>query len=184
MFLRDEPLPWFAVKVRSGHEKRTATVLHYKGYEWFLPLYRCQRRWSDRMKELDLPLFPGYLFCRFDVCNRLPILKTTGVLGIVGLGRTPIPVETREISALESIVKAGAPVQPWPFLEVGRQVRIEHGALRGLEGIVLDCKTQCRLVVSVTLLQRSVAVEIGRDWVSVLPPPDLVTPAFSFTVAA
>src|SRR5438309_1885473 len=85
--------PWFAIHIRGRYEKSTAAILHDKGYEWFLPLYKCRRRWSDRSKELELPLFPGYLFCRFDLNDRLPILTTPGVLQIVGIGKTPIPVD-------------------------------------------------------------------------------------------
>ncbi len=178
--------PWFAVHVKARYEKATAWLLHQKGYEGFLPLYKCRRRWSDRIKELELPLFPGYLFCRFNLHERLPILKTPGVLSIVGIGKTPIPVDEGEIAAIQSIVKCGVPTQPWPFLQIGQRVRINYGPLSGLEGIVVNLKSQHRLVVSVTLLQRSVAAEIDDAWISANLPaernqadaqPDLSTTA-------
>jgi transcription antitermination factor NusG len=160
------PYPWFALQVRSRHEKNIATLMHGKGYEPFLPLYKGRRRWSDRFKEMELPLFPGYLFCRFDVQNRLPVLTTPGVFLVVGRARTPVPVDDSEIAAIQKIVASGLEGKPWPFLQVGARVRIECGALCGLEGILLDFKGRHRLVVSVTLLQRSVAVEIDGAWLS------------------
>jgi transcription antitermination factor NusG len=115
---------------------------------------------------LDLPLFPGYMFCRFDVHNRLPILKTPGVILIIGIARTPVPIGNAEIDAIRTIVDSGLQSQPWPFLQIGARIRIEHGALSGLEGILLGPRGRHRLIVSVTLLQRSVAVEIDGAWVS------------------
>jgi len=137
-----------------------------KGYEWFLPLRKSRRRWSDRIKEIEQPLFPGYVFCRFDPLARLPILITPGVIGIVGIGKTPIPIEDSEILSIQTIVKSGLPSQPWPFLQIGERVRIDSGPLEGLEGILLQSKANHRLVVSVTLLQRSVAAEIDSACVS------------------
>ena len=158
-------LPWFALQVRSRYEKTVASFLDAKGYEWFLPTYRSRKRWSDRIKESDLPLFPGYLFCRFDPEVRLPILKTPGLISIVGSAKIPIPVDTAEITALRTLVGSGLQRQPWPYLQAGERVRIEHGALSGLEGIFLHEKGADRLVLSVTLLQRSIAAEIERSWV-------------------
>lgn len=158
--------PWFALQVRARYENYVATLLGGKGYESFLPLYKCRRRWSDRIKEVELPLFPGYLFCRFNPHKRLPILLTPGVVLIVGIGRTPAPVDEEEIAAIQTVVKSGLPAQPWPFLQIGQRLRIDYGALCGLEGILLELKGHRRIVVSVTLLQRSVAVELDSDWVS------------------
>jgi len=157
--------PWFALQVKACYEKTVATLLHGKGYQWFLPLYKCKRRWSDRIKEIETPLFPGYLFCRFDMQHRLPILTTPGVLLIVGIGKTPIPIDQAEIAAIQTLVTSGLPSQPWPFLQIGERVTINYGALCGVEGILLDFKGRNRLVLSVTLLQRSVAVEIDGAWV-------------------
>jgi transcription antitermination factor NusG len=160
--------PWFALQVRMRYETGVAGHLKGKGYEWFLPLYKARRRWSDRVKEVDSPLFPGYLFCRFNPHNRLPILKTPGVTQIVGYNHVPIPVDEQEIEAIRSLVASGVPNFPCSYLEVGSKVRIEAGALRGLEGILTELKGKRRLVLSITLLQRSVAVEIDSDAVSVV----------------
>jgi transcription antitermination factor NusG len=161
--------PWFALQVRARHEIGVAEYLKGKGYEWFLPLYKSKKRWSDRIKEVESPLFPGYLFCRLNPQNRLPILKTPGVTQIVGYNHVPIPVDEAEIHAIRTLVASGIPNQPCPFLEVGNRVRIESGALRGLEGVLMELKGKRRLVLSITLLQRSVAVEVDSEVVSVLP---------------
>jgi transcription antitermination factor NusG len=161
-------LPWFAIQVRGRHEARVADHLGGKGYRWFLPLYKCRKRWSDRVKVVDSPLFPGYLFCRLDPQYRLPILTTPGVIRIVGHNGLPTPVDEAEISAIQAAVDSGLPNEPWPFLAVGDRIRIESGPLCELEGIVVKHKGHHRLVLSVTLLQRSVAVEIDSALVTPL----------------
>lgn len=163
-------LPWFALNVRSRYEKIVGQFLQNQGYEWFVPMYTSRRCWSDRIKEVSAPLFPGYLFCRFDIHNRLPILVIPGVLNVVGGTKIPTPIETPEIVALQTTVQAGLPREPWPFLHIGDRVRIERGALSGVEGILVQAKGHHRLVLSVTLLQRSVAVDIDSAWVSSVTP--------------
>ena len=159
-------LAWYALRLRPKSENLASATLRGKGYEEFLPMYRSRRRWSDRVKELDLPLFPGYLFCRFDVQDRLlPILTTPGVISIVGAGKTPVAVSDEEIAAVQAIVRSGLPAQPWPCLTVGSRVFIERGPLAGFEGIALSVDKAFRLVVSIPLLQRAIAVEIERDWI-------------------
>lgn len=161
-------LPWFALQVRARHEQGVAGHLEGKGYELFLPLYKCRKRWSDRVKEVEAPLFPGYLFCRLNPQDRLPILKSPGMIQIVGSNRIPTAVDEHEIQAIRAMVASGIPNQPWPFLAAGDRVRIESGPLRGLEGILVEFKGNHRLVLSVTLLQRSVAVEIDSAFVTSL----------------
>src|SRR5882762_6815449 len=139
------------------------------GYESFLPLHICRRRWSDRFKEIECPLFPGYVFCRLNPLDRLPILMIPGVSLIVGMGKTPISIDEAEIAAIQSAVKSGLPSQPWPFVQIGQRVRIEHGPLCGLEGVLLDFRGRHRLVLSVTLLQRSIAVQVENAWVTPIP---------------
>ena len=154
---------WFALSTRSQREKMVSTLLHSKGYEEFLPVYRSRHRWSDRMKELEKPLFPGYVFCRFEMQKRLPILMTPGVRLIAGIGRTPLPVDDSEIMALQRVVESGLKTEPCPF-QVGQKVRIDQGALCGVEGILTAIRKPYRLIVSVTLLQRSVAVELDGEF--------------------
>jgi transcription antitermination factor NusG len=156
---------WFALSTRSSRERMIGEMLRGKGYEEFVPTYRSRRKWSDRYKDLELPLFPGYVFCRFDPSRRLPVLTTPGVITVVGNGRAPVPVDDSEIAALKAVVASNLRAEPWPYLRVGQRVVIETGSLAGLEGILQEVRKTCRLVVSVELLQRSVAVEVNRDWV-------------------
>lgn len=151
---------WFAVRVRPRAEKVVADAFRGKGYEVLLPLHKERRRWSDRIVHLEMPLFGGYVFCRFDVEHRLPILTTPGVLEIVSVGRTPHPIDDEEIASLRVLAASHLPLEPWPYLHIGERVRIVGGPLAGAEGVLLSVKDARRLVVSVTLLQRSVAVEI------------------------
>src|SRR5487761_49798 len=157
---------WFALSVKSRYEKTVGTFLESKGYEWFLPLYKARRRWSDRIKELEVPLFPGYLFCRFDIYNRYPVLMIPGIQHIVGGTQLPTPIDANEIEALQAVVNTRLSREPWPYLQIGDRVKIQHGALAGTEGILLQIKGRHRLVLSVTLLQRSVAVDIDSAWVT------------------
>ncbi len=156
---------WYALQVRPRFEKVVARNLQSKGFEELLPAYRCRRQWSDRIKEIELPLFPGYVFCRFNVDERLPILLVPGVTSIVGIGKSPIAIDEQEIEDLRCVLKSGVRYQPGPFISVGETVSVEQGALEGLEGIVTKVKNEFRLIISVSLLQRSVAVEIDREWV-------------------
>jgi|SRR5579863_10504792 len=160
--------PWYAIQVRARQELLVSDYLSGNGYEWFLPQFKLRKRWSDRIKQVDAPLFPGYLFCRFNVFDRLPILKIPGVIQILGNQRQPIPVDEQEIRAIQSLVSSGVPNEPWPYMALGDKVRIESGPLQGLEGLLVEVKGNHRLVLSVTLLQRSVAVEIDSAFVTAL----------------
>jgi transcription antitermination factor NusG len=153
---------WFAVRTAAGREKSVASQLQSKGYETFLPLYRSKRQWCDRVKELELALFPGYLFGRFDFNQRLPILITPGVQMIVGTGKLPTPVGDAEMEALRRVIESGTPAEPHDYLSAGQRVRIRAGALAGLEGILVEAKNSWRMILSVDLLRRSVAVEVDR----------------------
>ena len=158
-------IPWYAVQVRPRHEKTVARVLQNKGVEEYLPLYKMRRRWSDRSVETELPLFPGYVFCRLDWTRRiLPVLTTPGVLRVLGVGGTPMPVDERELQAVRLIVKSGRAMRPWPMPQIGEWVCIEHGPLAGVEGVLVGLKKHSRLVVSVTLMKRSIAAEIESNW--------------------
>jgi transcription antitermination factor NusG len=158
--------PWFAVQVRSSREKRTSAILEGQGYECLLPLAKSRRHWSDRIKVSAVPVFPGYVFCRLDPFKRLPVLMTPGVIQIVGIGKTPVAVDEHEIAAIQRVEKSGLSPQPWSFGQVGRTVRIEYGPLRGLTGTIVEVRSECKLVLSVTLLKRALAVEVDPCWLS------------------
>jgi transcription antitermination factor NusG len=159
-------MSWFALQVRARREPVVAAQLFEQGYECFLPLYKSVRRWSDRLKELEQPLFPGYLFSRFDFLNCRSLLMTPGVQQVLGNGRSPIPVEERELESIRQALSSGLPNQPWPYLQVGERVRVNYGGLNNLEGFLINFKGTHRVVLSVTLLQRSVALEIDLAWVT------------------
>ena len=157
---------WYGLRTKSRFEKAAAASLAYKGYENYLPTYRSRRRWSDRVTEVESPLFPGYVFCRFDLSKRLPILTIPGIVSVVGIGREPAVIPDDEITAIETVLQSGLKAEPWPYLAEGQRVRIEKGSLSGIEGIVVKSKKAAwRMVVSVTLLQRSISVEIDREWI-------------------
>lgn len=159
---------WYALRVRSNHETVVQSGLRSRGFEEFLPVYRARSRWSDRVKVIQRPLFPGYVFARFDASNRLPVLMLPGFVHIVGFGNGPEPVDEKELHAIRRFVDSGLPITPWPYLREGEMVVVQHGALAGLEGIVLRATDSLRLVVSLNLLQRSVAVELDRESVKPL----------------
>lgn len=163
---------WFALQVRPRAEKFVAGLLSYKGFEQFLPLYRMRRRWSDRTKDVELPLFSGYVFARFNPLVKAPIVSTPGVIRLVGNGRFPVPMDDKEVNALQAISRAGVGAKPWPFVHVGQRVRVVAGPLRGTGGLILQLKDEWRLVISVNLLQRSVAAEIERNCVVPANWPD------------
>jgi transcription antitermination factor NusG len=156
---------WFAINVRTNREIVVANALQNKACEVFLPLYGVRRVWSDRIVTRQAALFPGYVFARFDIEDRSArIVTTPGVIRIVSFGGKAVPVEEREISFVRTIVASGLPAQPWPQVQPGSPVRILHGPLAGVEGTLVQVKRHHQLVVSISLLQRSVAVEIDAAW--------------------
>lgn len=163
---------WYALQVRSRKENYIASQITGQGYECLLPTYKSVRKWSDRVKELEQPLFPGYLFCRFDFQDRRPLITTPGVLQIVGSGRVAVPVPDEEIRSLQLALSSTQSKQPWPYLEVGQRVRVNYGSLAGLEGILVNLKGNHRVVLSIALLQRSVAMEVDSAWLT--PVEDVV----------
>jgi transcription antitermination factor NusG len=161
-----EALPhpqWFALTVKRRYEKVVAHSLRRRGLEDFLPLYVMRRCWSDRIKAVEFPLFPGYVFCRFDYDRRLPVLCIPGVTSIVGYAKLPTPLSESEIASIRTILTSNLPAQPWPVVRAGQSIRIERGPLAGLQGMLIREKDSLRVVVSLDLLQRAVAVEVDRD---------------------
>lgn len=158
--------PWYAVRTLSNHERTTSAILAGKGYLQYLPVYRLKKRWSDRIVQTELPLFPGYVFCRFDWKRRVPILSTPGVFAIVGFGTEAAPIPEEEIEAIKRVLQSGLSAGPCPFLRAGQRIRIKRGPLENIEGILLKRKSEWRMVVSVPMLQRSVSVEIDAGWIT------------------
>lgn len=155
---------WFALRVRSHCEKMVAAAARAKGFEDFLPLLTHRQRWSDRSKWVEIPLFPGYLFCRLNPEHRFSLLTIPGVMHIVGVGTSPAPVDEREILAIQHAIHSDARIEPWSFLETGQRVRLSSGPLTGVEGILIETEEERRLVVGLTILKQSLAVKIERSW--------------------
>jgi transcription antitermination factor NusG len=161
----EKPLPverWYAVSVRPRHEKLVTRHLQHRGLNCFLPLYRSVRRWRDRRKELDMALFPGYVFVNLNARDRLGVLRAPGVLRFVTFQGQPAAVPESEIRALESSLSAGLRPQPHPYLRQGKKVRVKSGPLMDAEGIMVRRKEGFRLVLSVDLVMRSVMLEVDE----------------------
>jgi transcription antitermination factor NusG len=154
---------WYAVRVRSNFEQTTAAYLEAVGHQVFVPTYEQRKQGSDRIRRVRLPLFPGYVICRMDINLRMPVLTAPGVVHIVGFGNDFVPVPDQEIEAVRHILTAQVQVERWPYLAVGERVRIVEGPLAGLTGILVDVRAKQRLIVSVHLLQRSVAAAVNRE---------------------
>ena len=169
--------PWYGIRTRSNQEKIVATCLDSKGFEQYLPTHRVRRRWSDRRVEKDVPLFAGYVFCRFEARQRLPILTTPGVVSVVGFGNEPVAIPEPEIEAIQTILASGFFAEPCNYFHEGQRVCVMHGVLEGLQGILIRKKNEWRVVVSVTTLQRSIAVEIDRDCLDPLPHDSATKPS-------
>lgn len=156
-----EPL-WYAAYTSANHEKRVAEQLARRSVEHFLPLYETVRRWKDRKVRLELPLFPGYIFVRLALRDRIQVVAIPGVVNLVGCSGIPAPLPQQEIDALRASLSPGVRAAPHPYLTVGRRVRVKSGPLAGMEGILARRKNGARFVVSVELIQRSIAVEMDE----------------------
>ena len=155
---------WFAIRTSPRWELRASTELFQRGFEIYVPLCHVKHKWSDRTKVVDVPLFPGYLFSRFLMKDRVRVLQASGVKQILGIGETPAPISESEIDNLRTLVDARPVLVPWPYLQAGQRVRVDRGPLAGVQGFVVRAEEgSLRIVVSVDLLQRSVSAEIDRD---------------------
>jgi len=159
---------WYAAYTRANHEKRVAEQLDLRGVKRFLPLYKTVRRWKDRRVCLEMPLFPGYVFVRLALVNRLSVLQIPSVACLVGFNGQPSVVSEAEIEAVKSCVASGMRAEPYPYLNVGRRARITAGPLRGMEGIIVQRKNRSRLVISFESIQRAMAVDVGAADVEAL----------------
>jgi transcription antitermination factor NusG len=169
------PEPWVALIVRPRAERTVQEALTNLGLETFVPWHGVRRRWSDRIRILRQNLFPGYVFCRSTFSERRLVMNQGGVCGVVAFDSRPALIPDDEISSLRRAVESRLPLGPWPFLSVGQRVRIDKGLLAGLEGTLARDATAWRVVVSIQVLQRSVAVQVDRDMIS--PENPVETPS-------
>ncbi len=161
-------LQWYAVRTKSNREKSVSSLLEARGLQPYLPLYRTRRQWSDRTVETSLPLFSGYVFCRFDARVSSSVLCNPGVVSVVGFGGKPASIPEAEINAIENVLRSGLLAEPCPYLCEGQRIRLQRGPLAGLEGILVQKKSNWRVVVSVEMLQRSLAVEVDPQSIAAL----------------
>lgn len=157
---------WVALHVRANHERAVAKQLDVHGYEPFLPMSSSEPRPG---RPAGRPLFPGYVFCRYQPCPTVRMVQIPGVVRLLSYGNGPAVLSEGEIEAVRRVSSSGAGVEPWAFLQRGQRVRITCGPLRGLEGILADSASRLRMIVSVTMLRRSVAVSVDAGQLAVLP---------------
>jgi transcription antitermination factor NusG len=162
-------LPWYALYTCPRHEKCVAQQIEQRGIDCFLPLYRSVRRWKDRRKELELALFPGYVFVRLAPGDRLRVLQLPSAVRLVSFNGQPAPLPEAEIEGLRQHLVGGVCPEPHPYLCVGRRVRVCAGPMAGLEGILVRRKDRCRIVFSLDLIMRSIAVEVDESDVEPVP---------------
>jgi transcription antitermination factor NusG len=156
---------WFALQTMPRNEKKTDYLLRQKGYECFTPIYRQKRKWSDRTVEIDLPLFPTYIFCYLSPSILGKVIATHGVTRIIGFGGKPAEIAVEEIEALRLLASSNFLREPWRYLPDGTPVVVETGPLAGVQGNICPGENGRRLIISVTLLQRSVAIQLDEETV-------------------
>lgn len=175
-YLNENPC-WFVLTVKPQHERAARQELTLHSLDAYVPFYQTKRRWSDRVKTVELPLFPQYVFSRFPIGYRSKVMALPSVSTIVSFGGVPTPISHREIDILKRLTSEAFPLMPWPFLRIGQRVRVREGPLMGLEGILVREKAAYRVVVSIEMLHRGVAVELERKLLEpvLTGPPAVVT---------
>jgi transcription antitermination factor NusG len=156
----DSSVAWFALVIHQYKREQCEQMISRMGYEYFSPCLQTIKIWSDRRKRVDVPLFPGYIFCRFNPQKRLALLQIPGVLGIVSSGKQFLEVDANEIEAIRIAMASQLPVEPYPFFTPGQKVKVTQGPLRGVKGVLVRVKAETRLILSVAILNRSVSVEV------------------------
>jgi len=173
---------WFALQVRTRTEHQVATMLRAKGYEEFLPTQNVKNKKSA---SFPAPLFPGYVFCRINPNVHGLIVTTPGVIRIVEFGGKPAPIDPEELRSVQLIVNSGVPTCVWQGLHLGDKVYIQEGPLQGAVGVLTSIRAKQRLVVSITMMMRTVAAEVDPEWVTALSPlPPRKPPASTYHVQA
>jgi transcription antitermination factor NusG len=158
-----DAIGWFAVQVIPQHEHKVSKQLRSKGHEEFLPTVTVRRRWSDRNKLINQPLFPGYVFGHLSRSSFGTVLATAGVCRIVSFGGKACSISDEEIERVRRVVSCGRNVNSVPYFALGQKVQVASGPLCGLTGIVDRLKNRSRLIISIEMLMRSVAVEIAMS---------------------
>lgn len=161
------PTRWFALVIHQYKREQCEQMLRQLGYEYFSPCTGIVRELSDRQKRMQVPLFPGYIFCRFNPEKRLALLQVPGILGVVGSGKQLLEVDRNEIEAIRMALASKLPIEPFNEIVPGQKVKVMQGPLRGLKGRLVRIETQSRLLLSVTMLNRTVSVEVEAHQLAV-----------------
>jgi transcription termination/antitermination protein NusG len=158
-----EDSAWYAVQTMPRHERKVVAELQRKDLRTFLPVFPETRRWSDRRRVIEMPLFPGYVFVQLNPTPdmRISVLRTSGVTSFVGVRGIGIPIPDSQIATIQKVVEQRLQCKPYPFLSLGQRVRIRGGSLDGIEGILVQVKSDQSLVISVELIQRSLAIRVA-----------------------
>jgi len=159
---------WYAVYTIVRHEKAVNNALRERELETFLPLREVTRQWKDRKKRVQLPLFPGYIFVHSTVSDRLSILKTPGIVRILGASGKPLPVPDEQVAAIRKLLESRLPFDPYPYFNEGKKVFVIHGPLQGINGIILERRGFNKLILSVDLIKRAVSVEVDIESVELI----------------
>ncbi len=160
---------WFAAHVRYQREQAVSALLAVKGIETYVPTFAVISQWADRKKQLDRPLFPGYVFCRMGAGEWFKIQSSAGVLRIIGVGKQPIEIDPHEMEAIHLMEAAGVPRKPCPYVTVGDLVEVKSGPMSGFTGILKELRNERTLIISIGLLKRSVAIDLHEDWATAAP---------------
>ena len=164
-------MKWYALQVQPRCESRVSTTLSLKGYEVLSPTYSIKQRRNGQLIQKEAPLFPTYLFCRYNQSLPQRIVDSPGIVRFVSFGNTPVPIDDTEINSIRTLYQSGVRAQPWQFIPHGTRVRIVNGALEGVEGIFVESKSAMRVVLNITLLYRSLMIELdGADIETVKVP--------------
>ena len=166
---------WYVAYTYPRHEKAVADQVQLRSVETFLPTYSIKSQCKDRRVRLELPLFEGCVFTRMTVRERVKILSVPSVIRILSYRGAPVPVSDSEIDAIRTCVANGANFEPHPYIAAGDRVRVREGAFEGLEGIVVRKSNQCKLIVSLSLIQKSVSLEVGADQLEIINPVKMGT---------
>ena len=169
MIVEVDCIRWFALQVAVLSEARISVLLRQKAYPVFLPAFSVTRKYADRTKKVEVPLYAGYLFCRFDPQLSLDVRTTPGVIRIVHVANVPAEVPESEIESIRALLSSGLPIQPISHPGVGEQIEVTHGPLRGVRGVVVSADGGLQLVVTLTLLNRSVCVQFDTSAVRAVP---------------
>lgn len=159
---------WYALYVIVRHEKKVQSALLKKNVQNYLPLKESLQWWKDRRKKVLFPLFPGYLFIRISLAEKLNVLNTAGVVRLVGTGDGPSTVSIDQIDAIKTLIDNNVPFEEEIYSSIGRSVVVRRGPLRGIVGRILEIRGKCRLILSIDIIQRSVSAEVNLNDVEMI----------------